>query len=129
MLSGVTGLGVGVRDEDEDKMQLLLDSLRPAIVGLIESCNYEVPDILTKIDYAIIKELIKKPRIEVLDIAKAVDLARDCRENDREDDEKSLLEFSININPSAMKGQIVFFLPVRAERQFYPGCWKGYLES
>ena len=44
---------------------MLLDSLRPAIVGLIESRNYEVPDILNKTDYAIIKELIKKPRMEI----------------------------------------------------------------
>jgi hypothetical protein len=52
------------------KIQMLLDSLRPAVVGLIESRNYEVPDILNKTDYAIIKELIKKPRIEVLDLSK-----------------------------------------------------------
>ena len=61
---GVIGLGIGIKDEDEEKIQMLLDSLRPAIVGLIESRNYEVPDILNKTDYAIIKELIKKPRME-----------------------------------------------------------------
>jgi len=31
-----------------------------------------------------------------------------------------VLEYSINVNPSAMKGQIVFFLSVTADGQFYP---------
>lgn len=44
VLGGVIGLGIGVKEEDEDKIQMLLDSLRPAIVGLIESRNHEVPN-------------------------------------------------------------------------------------
>ena len=67
VLGGVIGFGIGVKEEDEDKIQLLLDSLRGANVGLIESRNYQVPDILTKTDYVIIKELIKKPRMEIMD--------------------------------------------------------------
>jgi DNA-binding Lrp family transcriptional regulator len=61
VLGGVMGLGIGIKEEDEEKIQKLLDSLRPAIVGLIESRNYEVPDILSKSDYAIIKVLIRNP--------------------------------------------------------------------
>ncbi|MGI0001605.1 MAG: winged helix-turn-helix transcriptional regulator, partial [Nitrososphaeraceae archaeon] len=55
VLGGVMGLGIGIKEGDEEKIQMLLDSLRPAIVGLIESRNYQVPDILSKSDYAIIK--------------------------------------------------------------------------
>jgi DNA-binding Lrp family transcriptional regulator len=121
VLGGVMGLGIGIKEEDEDRIQILLDSLRPAIVGLIESHNYEVPHHLIKTDYSIIKELIKKPRKEVLDLAKAIAISPKTIRNRMEKMTKSrVLEFSININPSAMKGQIVFFLSVRAERQFYP---------
>jgi DNA-binding Lrp family transcriptional regulator len=121
VLGGVMGLGIGIKEEDEDRIQILLDSLRPAIVGLIESHNYEVPHHFIKTDYSIIKELIKKPRKEVLELAKAITLSPKTIKNRMEKMTKSrVLEFSININPSAMKGQIVFFLSVRAERQFYP---------
>lgn len=121
VLGGVIGLGIGVKEEDEDKIQMLLDSLRPAIVGLIESRNHEVLNIPTKTDYAIIKELVKKPRIEVVDIAKAISISpKTTRKRMEKMTKNRVLEFSINVNPSAMKGQIVFFLSVTADRQFYP---------
>lgn len=121
VLGGVMGLGIGIKEEDEEKIQKLLDSLRPAIVGIIESRNYEVPDILSKSDYAIIKELIRNPRIEVLDIAKATSTSpKTIRKRMEKMTRNRVLEFSINVNPSAMKGQIVFFLSVVAEKEFYP---------
>jgi DNA-binding Lrp family transcriptional regulator len=121
VLGGVTGLGIGIKEEDEEKIHMLLDSLRPAIVGIIESRNYEVPNILSKSDYAIIKELIRKPRMEVLDIAKATSISpKTIRKRMEKMTRNRVLEFSINVNPSSMKGQIVFFLSVVAEREFYP---------
>jgi hypothetical protein len=60
VLGGVIGLGICVKEGDEVKIQMLLDSQRPAIVGIIESRNHEVPNVLTKTDYAIIKEFVKK---------------------------------------------------------------------
>jgi DNA-binding Lrp family transcriptional regulator len=95
--------------------------LRPAIVGLIESRNYKVPDILSISDYAIIKELIRKPRMEVLDIAKATSISpKTIRKRIEKMTRNRVLEFSINVDPSAMKGQIVFFLSVIAQKEFYP---------
>jgi DNA-binding Lrp family transcriptional regulator len=121
VLGGVMGLGIGIKEEDEEKIQMLLDSLRPAIVGMIESRNYKVPNILSKSDYVIIKELIRKPRMEVLDIAKATSISpKTIRKRVEKMTRDRALEFSINVDPSAMKGQIVFFLSVIAEKEFYP---------
>jgi DNA-binding Lrp family transcriptional regulator len=121
VLGGVMGLGIGIKEEDEEKIQMLLDSLRPAIVGLIESRNYQVHDTLSKSDYAIIKELIRNPRMEVLDIAKATSISPKTVRNRMEKMTRNrMLQFSINVNPSAMKGQIVFFLSVIADKEFYP---------
>jgi DNA-binding Lrp family transcriptional regulator len=121
VLGGVMGLGIGIKEEDEEKIQKLLDSLRPTIVGIIESRNYEVPDILSKSDYAIIKELIRNPRIEVIDIAKETSISpKTIRKRMEKMTRNRVLEFSINVDPSAMKGQIVFFLSVIAEKEFYP---------
>lgn len=121
VLGGFIGFGIAVKEENEEKIQLLLDSLRPAIVGLIESRNYNVTQNLTKIDYCIIKELIKKPRMDILDIAKATSSSPKTVQRRMEKMTKNrIVEFSVNVNPAAMKGQIVFFLSVTAEKQFYP---------
>ena len=121
VLGGVMGLGIGIKNEDEEKIQRLLDSLRPATVGLIESRNYAVPDFLSKSDYAIIKELIRNPRMEVLDIAKATSISpKTIRKRMERMTRNRVLEFSIHVDPSAMKGQIVFFLSVIADKEFYP---------
>lgn len=130
VLGGVIGLGIGIKDEDEEKIQMLLNSLRPAIVGLIESRNYEVPDILNKTDYAIIKELITKPRMEVLDLSKATSFSpKTIRKRIEKMTRNRVLEFSINVNPSAMRGQIIFFLSVTAEKQFYPRLLERILDE
>jgi DNA-binding Lrp family transcriptional regulator len=121
VLGGVIGFGIAVKEENEEKIQLLLGPLQPAIVGLIESRNYNVTQNLTKIDYCIIKELIKKPRMDILDIAKATSSSPKTVQRRMEKMTKNrVLEFSINVNPAAMKGQIVFFLSVTAGKQFYP---------
>lgn len=120
VLGGAVGFGVGVREEDEDKARMLLESLAPAIVGVIESRNREVTDDLTRTDYAILKELVKKPRMEITDIAKATSTSpKTVRRRMEKMAKNRVVEFSIHVNPSAMKGQIVFFLSVRAEKQFY----------
>jgi DNA-binding Lrp family transcriptional regulator len=121
VLGGVVGFGIGVNEENEDKMQMLLNSLQPAIVGMIESHNYPVPANLTRTDYTIIKELVRKPRMEILDIAKATSISpKTIRRRMERMTKNRVLEFSIHVNPAAMKGQIVLFLSVIAERQFYP---------
>jgi DNA-binding Lrp family transcriptional regulator len=120
VLGGVIGFGIAVKEENEEKIKLLLGSLQPAIVGLIESHNYNVTQDLTKIDYCIIKELIKKPRMDILDIAKATSSSPKTVQRRMEKMTKNrVLEFSINVNPASMKGQIVFFLSVTAGKQFY----------
>jgi DNA-binding Lrp family transcriptional regulator len=126
VLGGVIGFGITAKEENEEKIQLLLDSLRSAIVGLIESRNYDVTQNLTKTDYCIIKELIKKPRMDILNIAKTTSSSPKTVQRRIEKMTKNrLLEFSISVNPAAMKGQIVFFLSVTAERQFYPALLEG----
>jgi DNA-binding Lrp family transcriptional regulator len=130
VLGGVMGLGIGIKEEDEEKIHMLIDSLRPAIVGMIESRNYKVPNILSKGDYAIIKELIRKPRMEVLDIAKTTSISpKTVRKRVEKMTRNRILEFSINVDPSAMKGQIVFFLSVIAEKEFYPRLLERILDE
>jgi DNA-binding Lrp family transcriptional regulator len=59
--------------------------------------------------------------MEIMDIAKATSISsKTIRRRIEKMTKNRVLEFSINVNPAAMKGQIVFFLSVRAEKQLYP---------
>jgi DNA-binding Lrp family transcriptional regulator len=120
VLGGVVGYGIAVQEQNEEKIPLLLGPLQPAIVGLIESHNYNVTQNLKEIDYSIIKELIKKPRMDTLEIAKVTSSSPKTVQR-RMDKmiENRVLEFSISVNPAAMKGPIVFFLSVAAEGKFH----------
>ncbi|MDQ3836434.1 MAG: AsnC family transcriptional regulator [Thermoproteota archaeon] len=121
VLGGVVGYGIAVQEQNEEKIPLLLGSLQPAIVGLIESHNYNVTQNLKEVDYSIIKELIKKPRMDTLEIAKVTSSSPKTIQRRMDKMIKNrVLEFSISVNPAAMKGPIVFFLSVAAEGKFHP---------
>lgn len=117
VLGGGIGYGIAVKSGSEDKIELLLQSLQPAIVAVdrfdYSPASYE----LSSTDYSIIRELIAHPRMEILEIARTISISPKTIQKRLERLEKSrILEFTILPNPSAMKGQIVFFLAVKVER-------------
>jgi len=64
VMRGIIGFDIAIKEGTEDKIELLLSSLRPALLGVIQSHNREVPQNLTRADYTIMKQLIKNPRME-----------------------------------------------------------------
>jgi DNA-binding Lrp family transcriptional regulator len=115
-MGGVIGFDIAVKEGTEDKLNLVLSSLKPALLGVISSQNREVPQKLTQTDYAIMKELIKNPRLEIGDIAAATETSpKTVRRRLEKMTRNHILEFSILSNPDAMKGFIVFFLHVRVK--------------
>jgi DNA-binding Lrp family transcriptional regulator len=69
---------------------------------------------LTQTDYTIMKQLIKNPRMEIGDIAAATAISpKTVRRRIDKMITNHVLEFSIQPNPDAMKGYIVFFLDVK----------------
>jgi DNA-binding Lrp family transcriptional regulator len=115
-MGGVIGFDIAVKEGTEDKLNLVLSSLKPALLGVISSQNREVPQKLTQTDYAIMKELIKNPRLEIGDIAAATATSpKTVRRRLEKMTRNHILEFSILSNPDAMKGFIVFFLDVRVK--------------
>jgi DNA-binding Lrp family transcriptional regulator len=114
VMGGVLGFDIAIKEGTEDKIQLLLDSLRPALLGLIRSRNREVPHNLTQTDYAIMKQLVRNPRMEIGDISAATAISpKTVRRRLDKMIRNHVLEFSIQPNPDAMKGYIVFFLDVK----------------
>lgn len=62
VMGGVVGFDIAVKEGTVEKIELLLDSLKPAMLGVIRSRNREVRQKLTETDYTIMNQLIKKPR-------------------------------------------------------------------
>jgi len=116
VMGGVIGFDIVVREGTEEKIELLLDSLKPALLGIIRSSNREVRQKLTETDYTIMKQLIKKPRGEIRDIATSTAMSpKTVRRRLDKMITNHILEFSIQPNPDAMKGYIVFFLDVKVK--------------
>lgn len=123
VMGGVKGFVVMVNEGSEEKIELLLKSLQPFILGVtIQSCNdHKIANRLTITDYYIMKQLVDNPRMEILEIGKNTSISpRTVRRRlDKMTDRYHILEFTTLPNPHAMKGQIVFFLSVKVERTMY----------
>lgn len=120
VMGGVIGFDIAIKEGTEDKIELLFNSLKPALLGLIRSRNREVSHKLTQTDYTIIKQLIKNPRMEIGDIAAATSISpKTVRRRLDKMITNHVLEFSIQPNPDAMKGYIVFFLDVKVKDRSY----------
>jgi DNA-binding Lrp family transcriptional regulator len=116
VMGGVIGFDIAVKEGTEEKIDLLLNSLKPALLGLIQSPNREVSQDLTETDYTIMKQLIKNPRMEIRDIAATTSISpKTVRRRLDKMIRNHVVEFSIQPNPDAMKGHIVFFLDVKVK--------------
>ena len=120
VLGGAVGFSIVAREGSEDKIELLLKSLQPAILGVaIQNPIYSTKTIsynLTMTDYHIIKQLVQNPRMEISEIGKAISISvKTVRRRLDKMQNNHILEFTILPNPNAMKGQITFFLEVKVE--------------
>jgi DNA-binding Lrp family transcriptional regulator len=114
VMGGVIGFDIAVKEGTEDKIELLLHSLKPALLDVIQSHIREVSHNPTQTDYTVMKQLIKNPRMEIGDIAAATEISpKTVRRRLDKMIRNHVLEFSIQPNPDAMKGYIVFYLDVK----------------
>lgn len=120
VMGGVIGFDIAIKEGTEDKVDLLLSSLKPALLGIIQSCNRGVTQRLTETDYEIIRELVKNPRKEIQDIAATTAISsKTVRRRIDRLTKNHVIEFSIQPNPDAMRGYIVFFLDVKIKSKSY----------
>ena len=123
VMGGVEGFILMVREGSEEKVELLLDSLKPAILGVtVQRCNYQKMSAnITITDYHILRQLVYNPRMEISEIGKAISTSSKTvrRRLEKMHERNHLLDFTMLPNPNAMKGQILFFLSVKVEREMY----------
>jgi len=116
VMGGVIGFDLAIKGGSEEKVELLFSSLKSILLGLIQSRNRDVAHKLSQTDFAIMKQLIRNPRMEIGDVATATTISpKTVRRRLEKMIRNHVLEFSIQPNPDAMKGNIVFFLDVKVK--------------
>jgi DNA-binding Lrp family transcriptional regulator len=106
---------------DDNIIQSLNDSLKPAIVNMISVSELSISTDLSETDLRIIKcLLLSGARMEMSEIAKEVSISEKTttRRLDRMK-EGHLLEFSIQCDPASMIGYIQFAILINVEKSHY----------
>jgi DNA-binding Lrp family transcriptional regulator len=128
VIGGVEGFSIGVRESSEDKLELLLESLKSSMLGVMVQ-THSHPKISYKFietDYQIIKQLLQNPRIEISEIAQIISISvKTVHRRLQKMQRNHMLQFTILPNPQAIKGQIVFYLEIKVE----VSCYKAVFES
>lgn len=120
-LCGVSAFKLIIQEESEHKIQFLADALKPAIVETMLITNsYKTDARLSTTDLALVKCLISNPRLESSEIAsklaistKTITRRLHIMQNDQ------TLKFSILLNPSSLRGYILFGITVNISEESY----------
>ena len=119
-VGGVTVLGLAVKGELENKMELVKTLLEPAVVTNVFPVRASPVKRLTRTDLMLIRYLIKHPRDAMNDIAKAINVS--TRTVKRRLDiltKNEIMHFMILFNPAAMKGYIHFSMMLEVDAKKY----------
>lgn len=119
-IGDLTVIGVAVRGDLEQKMELIKKLVEPAIMINIFSVRAAPVKKLVRTDLMLIRHLIKYPRASVHDIAEAIKVS--TRTVKRRLDfliKLDITHFSILYNPAAMRGFIQFSLLLDIDEKKY----------
>lgn len=117
-IGGVSVLGVAIRKNQEENIQSLSETLKPALIqNRVVGHSYPIKLKLRETDFKIIKCLISDARMEVSEIAKKVSASSktvSARLNKMQ--ESRILNFIVATDPLKMKGYIRFGMIIRLDR-------------
>lgn len=116
-IGGVSVIVVAIREQEEEKIHLLSETLKPAIV---QNCfvgrHHPTKQELRKTDYNILKCLISNPRMEISEIARRVSISSKTVSNRLEKmKENKILHFSVWTGAASMQGYVRFAIFIRME--------------
>jgi Fic family protein len=128
-MGGISTFCLAIKEGQEDKLRLLLDSLKPASVRIMftsklsQSPSSSVHNKLelTETDLRIIKCLLSDPRMDLNDIARKISIsARTVNRRLNKLKDENILKFFITCNPVHTLGYIQFALLINTfDRSFY----------
>lgn len=118
-IGGISVIVLAIREQEEDKIQLLSETLKPAIV---QNCfvgrYFSKKQKLRETDYKMLKCLISNPRIEISEIARRISVSSKTVSSRLEKmKENNMLHFIVRTDPASMQGYVRFAMFIRMERK------------
>jgi DNA-binding Lrp family transcriptional regulator len=119
-IGGTSVFSLVVKAGFEDKIPLLIDSLKPAVMQSMFVSRPFVQKGPKELDFKIIKCLLPNPRIHISEIAKkllistkTVSRRLDMMKND------NVVQFSVLVNPASTRGYIQFVIAISVKETLY----------
>jgi DNA-binding Lrp family transcriptional regulator len=119
-IGGISVIIVAIREQEEEKIQLLSEALKPAVV---QDCfvgkYYSSPmQKLRKTDFNILKCLISNPRMEISEISRRISVSSKTVSNKLEKmKENRMMHFIVRTGQTSMQGYVRFIMIIRIERK------------
>jgi DNA-binding Lrp family transcriptional regulator len=119
-IGGISVIVVAIRkQEQEEKIQLLSEALKPAIV---QNCfvgqSHPTTLKLRETDFKILKCLISNPRMEISEIARRISASSKTVSSKLEKmKENKMLHFIVKTDPASMQGYVRLIMIIRMERK------------
>jgi Lrp/AsnC family transcriptional regulator for asnA, asnC and gidA len=118
-IGGISVIVLAIREQEEEKIQLLSETLKPAIV---QKCfvgqSTHTRQKLRETDFKILECLIFNPRVEISEIARRISVSSKTVSSRLEKmKENKMLHFIVRTDPASMQGYIRFAMFIRMERK------------
>lgn len=116
-IGGISLIIVAIREREEERVSLLADALKPAIIKSCIVGRYPpVRQELRETDFAILKCLMASPRMGISEIAKRVAVStKTVSSRLAKMKENRIMDFRIYTDPTKMQGYVRFGMVIRLE--------------
>jgi len=118
-VGGLSIFGIAIKKDEEEKIQLLPEAIKPAFVHNCVLGQYSsVGNELKETDYKIIKCLMSNPRMEIFEIARRISVSsKTVSGRLARLKEKRMLKFFVSTDPEKMQGYVRFGMIIKLERK------------
>jgi Lrp/AsnC family transcriptional regulator for asnA, asnC and gidA len=120
-LGGISAFRLILREESENRIQFLVDALRPATVEtMLATGAYKTTAKLSNTDLSILKCLILDPRMETAEISKRLSIStKTVARRLGIMQNAQVIKFSVLLNPASLRGYILFAVSMKIEEGTY----------
>jgi DNA-binding Lrp family transcriptional regulator len=119
-IGGTSVFSLVVKTGAEDKIPLLIDSLKPAVMQSMFVSRPYVQKGPKELDFKIIKCLLPNPRLHISEIASKLSIS--AKTVSRRLDmmkENNVVQFSVLVNPASTRGYIQFVIVISVKETLY----------
>jgi DNA-binding Lrp family transcriptional regulator len=119
-IGGTSVFSLVVKTGAEDKIPLLIDSLKPAVLQSMFVSRPHVQKGPRELDFRIIKCLLPNPRMRITEIANRLSIsAKTVSRRLEMMKENNVVQFSVLVNPASTRGYIQFVIVISVKETLY----------